>query len=250
MKIVHSTLAGLALTSALALAASAQAGDLYHREESYKDGPAAYGMAANWSGFYFGGSVGGAWGDLDVKDKDDAFGGNTTKVKPDGVFGGGQIGYNFQRGNIVFGLEGDLGGLDFDESRSVKGSDGFAKVGIGSGLYGDITGRIGFVVDRALIYGKGGFAFFDGDRKFSALGASRVGDIDTFTGWTVGGGVEYKFRPNWSVKAEYQYFDFGSQDFDAADAEGRSFRFKDDLTANTVKVGINYHLGGDYAPLK
>ena len=65
-------------------------------------------------------------------------------------------------------------------------------------------------------------------------------------GWTVGGGIEYKINPNWSVKGEYRYFDFGNVTVDLAPG----YSFTHQLTANAVTAGVNYYVGSVYSPLK
>jgi len=64
-------------------------------------------------------------------------------------------------------------------------------------------------------------------------------------GWVVGGGLEYMFAPSWSAKVEYDYYDFGSKT-SATDSGGalHPLTNKDShLTAQTLKVGFNYHFG-------
>jgi outer membrane immunogenic protein len=101
-----------------------------------------------------------------------------------------------------------------------------------------------------LLYGKGGFAFLDANRTFSTklvgVGAT---NINTFTGWTLGGGIEHVINPAWSLKAEYLHFDFGDQDFSLNGLANPS-RFRETLEIDTVKVGVNYHFGTGYVPLK
>ena len=81
----------------------------------YKDGP-VYVPANTWTGFYIGAHVGGAWSSEKVTDKNDDFlrPGASLSNDANGVFGGGQIGYNWQHGNLVFGVEGDLGVMDLE----------------------------------------------------------------------------------------------------------------------------------------
>jgi outer membrane immunogenic protein len=76
-------------------------------------------------------------------------------------------------------------------------------------------------------------------------------DTNTFTGWTAGGGIEYALTAAWSIKAEYQHFDFGKENSAIIFADdGDTFRFSHDLSVNTVKLGLNYHLGHGFEPLK
>ncbi len=74
-------------------------------------------------------------------------------------------------------------------------------------------------------------------------------NIDTFTGWTVGAGIEYSLSPAWSLKAEYLHFDFGNQAF-AVSNEAATVHVREALTADSMKAGVNYHIGQGYEPLK
>ena len=88
--------------------------------------------------------------------------------QPEGGFGGGQIGYNIQRGNIVFGLEADFEGADINGSKTANGTytdpagnQYAASLGLKTTLdwFGTLRGRVGYTFDRALVYGTGGFAY-------------------------------------------------------------------------------------------
>ena len=190
---------GLTLTSVVALA-SANAADIYRAPEAggYKDGPAY--VAVDWSGLYVGVNGGYGWSDNSFYE---------------GGFGGGQIGYNIQRGTFVFGLETDF------EASGITGG------GINYDYFGTVRGRAGVTFDRALLYATGGFAY--GDVSFP-------GFSHTETGYVVGGGLEYKLTPQWSGKIEYQYIDLDSSHWEKQ--------------INTIRVGVNYFVGGGYVPLK
>jgi outer membrane immunogenic protein len=105
------------------------------------------------------------------------------------------------------------------------------------GMYGDITGRLGIVFDRLLVYGKGGAAFFH-DSRINDIGETTT-NTGALTGWTAGGGFEYEIAPRWSFKAEYMYFDVGARTVFPSDGD----RFRNQLTAQTVKIGLNYFFG-------
>jgi len=203
--------------------------------------------AYSWSGFYLGGSVGAAWGDLSVKDLNEVPG--TFKNRPTDVFGGGQVGWNLQRGNLVFGPEVDLGVMGLSHTAIQPGTGNFINSGIESGFYGDVTGRLGYAFGPALLYGKGGFAFTEGPISNTDVGEFTA-KVTGLTGWTAGGGIEYKLSRAWSLKAEYLHFDFGSERI-VAPTDGD--RYDNKLTIETVKVGVNFHFGEGgtyYAPLK
>jgi outer membrane immunogenic protein len=235
------------LTSVASLAA-ANAADIYSPGPGgYKDAP----YVASWAGFYAGGHVGGAWSDIGAFDtflpKDASF-------HVDGVIGGGQLGYNFQSGHIVYGIEADLGYLDVTGSSAVPtGQFGPSTWSTSGGLYGDVTGRLGYSLDRTLVYAKGGVAFLNLDAKAHVCtdACSNTGGSDTRWGWTAGGGVEHLLSPSWSVKVEYQHFDFGDETFTLNNFKGvflgtEKFSVKSDA----VTAGVNYHFGAGYTPLK
>ena len=74
------------------------------------------------------------------------------------------------------------------------------------------AGRIGLALDRTLIYGKGGWAYLDGDANQQTTKPwYKATGTDSFSGYAYGGGVEHMIRPNWSVKVEFLHFDFGTE---------------------------------------
>jgi len=272
---------------ALALIGSAQAADIYAGGGygGYKDAPIVVAVPT-WTGFYVGGHLGAAWTNIDTRRNtyDDngtgafhsaTFGGNGLNTT--GAFGGGQFGYNWQTGgNFVFGIEVDVGGLQGDNERTFIGTtytnanlnviDHIAVVNVKSqgGIYGDVTGRLGYAWGSTLLYLKGGFAWLATDLKVRATITdasdptnpqyfSRSFD-NTLTGWTAGGGLEYQFNPNWSAKVEYQHFDFSLDNNNWAWDTANNWKlFKNDVTSDTVKLGINYRFVSTpaaYVPLK
>jgi len=225
------------------MAVSANAADMYRAPEAaggYKDGPAY--VAADWSGFYVGGNGGYAF------DAQNRHGG----ILDDGGFGGGQIGYNWQgiwHPNLVLGVEADIQGTGIDNKSVVPFPNGnFANHEISVDYFGTVRGRLGYAAGPLLVYGTGGFAYGGVDNRFSVPATGNTGATNTTQpGFVAGGGVEYKFLPGWSVKAEYQYIDLDHDDIVAT--SGKVVRTKD-AELNTVRAGINYHFGNVYEPLK
>jgi outer membrane immunogenic protein len=90
---------------------------------------------------------------------------------------------------------------------------------------------------------KGGYAYSDNNESVTLAGTpiafTTVGDHRN--GYTVGAGLEYMFAPNWSAKAEYQYYNFGTTTFTSGPPAVVGSRFRDD--DHTVKVGVNYRFG-------
>jgi outer membrane immunogenic protein len=210
-----------------------------------------------WTGFYVGGTLGGMWLDSNITPVYSTYCNPAAVAQacaaaaafaaglprhvadsPAGFIGGGEIGYNWQLGGFVYGLETDFSGT------SVSSSTGFGNsVGI-SGFPANVINmsgaasekidylgtarvRAGFLVTPPLlVYATGGFAY--GNVSANSSLAEQVGGpcascgpapsvaasvSSTRTGWTVGGGLEWMFVPNWTVKGEYLYYDLGSTTF-------------------------------------
>lgn len=248
----------LTAASVAALTATANAADMY-------GAPAADYVGVNWTGFYGGVNGGGAW----AENENLAVPGLWSGVSPAGAFGGGQFGYNIQGilgRNVVLGVETDIQGGGISDS--VKR----CCIAYSSDLdwFGTVRGRVGYGVDRALVYFTGGFAYGGIKNEVNYRSAGNPSGWDyrfdgTATGYVIGGGVEYKFTPRWSVKAEYQYIDLGKNDptsHGASWGNGGSYTgppsnpigpYKNSLTEDafhTVRAGVNYSFGQDYAPLK
>ena len=172
----------------------------------------------------------------------------TGRAQPQGGFGGGQIGYNFQSGSFVYGVETDFQGAGITDSVNGLSANG-APFSSSERVdwFGTVRGRLGWAFGPTLVYATGGFAYGNVNQR-AVLDGDTFASNTTQTGYTVGGGVEYKFNPAWSIKAEYQYIDLGNQKL--TDGLGNS---TNDLDTNfqTARVGLNYRFGGgEIVPLK
>lgn len=214
-------LLGTAGLAVLAMMSPANAADLAARPYA-KAPPVPYVAPVTWQGFYIGGFGGYGWTGDNSANNGDANGG----------FGGGTVGYNWQNGNIVFGIEVDAAGADISASAGVPGVD-WAKSQIDA--FGTVRGRLGIAPSPStLLYVTGGYAWANNKLSVDALGFSGS-DSRTHSGWTVGAGLEYMFAPSWSAKVEYLYADLEGQNyFNGAVTTGRA-------SLNTVKAGVNYH---------
>ena len=104
-----------------------------------------------------------------------------------------------------------------------------------------ITGRVGWAVDRALFYVKGGAAWVDEDYSIRIAGGRASANGASNTGWTVGTGVEWSFAPAWSAKLEYNFMDFGSEFPRFCGGGGVCARgFGVEQNVHLVTVGLNY----------
>jgi outer membrane immunogenic protein len=213
--------------------ASAVAADLPAR--TYTKAPAYAAPVYNWTGFYIGAHVGGAF----TNNNSFPVAGFGNSGSTGSFLGGGQIGADYQFApNWVLGIEGQFSGLS-NQNRSFT-SPGFV-VGTNNNDYlGSVTGRLGYTWGPAMLYAKGGVGFEDNNSYFvNTAGGAPVAFTQSGnnkTGYTVGGGLEYMFAPSWSAKVEYQYYDFGTSGFTS---NLGAVSFKDDV--HTVKAGVNYH---------
>jgi outer membrane immunogenic protein len=245
----------------VAASAPASAADMYRREAgpSLKDEP-VYTPAIHWTGFYLGVHAGGANGTDKLTDVDGWMypKGRSFNIEDTAFIGGAQLGYNLQTGHLVLGIEGDIGhlGLSKRQIDPRYGVDNDQNAGskqygtMDTGLYGTVTGRVGIAGGNWLVYAKGGAAFLNADFTYTDkiyLGTAKTSE--TLNGWVVGGGLEYALSNNWSVKAEYQHFDFGT-------ATARvvypydEYNFDNKLTVDAVTAGVNYKFGREGTPLK
>jgi len=223
--------------------------------------------AYNWSGCYLGGYLGLAWTAETVRVTDiSGYNGLPWDVWEYGtnssIIGGGTLGCNWQPlgSPLVAGVEGEFGfmritgsGLDpFDSFNSIQSS-----VRVGD-WYGMVTGRLGYAWDRVLLYVKGGAAFVEvrtvvTDPIFNPGFVAQTSQ--TKATWTLGGGLEWAFYNNWSVKAEYMFIGF---DNDLACGYNTNvlvnplgqYCWNHQLDGvHTAKIGLNYRFGGDALPV-
>jgi outer membrane immunogenic protein len=201
-------------------------------------------VATTWSGLYIGAHCGAAWGQTTTNTVD---GGDNfdNRLNPEGGICGGQIGYNWQTGTLVFGIEGDAGALLLKHN-DVQPSDDDNHVlrSVKYNGYGTITGRLGFSSGSWLAYVKGGAAFAGIKHSGYELpdSSSNAYSVSTTkTGWTIGGGFEYAMTANWSWRVEYLYMDFGHSNNTTTDTS-IDIRHTDRVQA--VTLGVNYRFGG------
>jgi outer membrane immunogenic protein len=225
----------MATFALLASCAAASAADM-PQAAPYTRAPVAVSPAYDWTGFYVGAMGGYGWSDQ-VRA---TIGGLTVSASSNdlkGGFGGGTVGYNWQASsNFVVGLEADAAWSGIKYSETAFGVTLADKVQ----SFGSVTGRFGFVANAAMIYVKGGYAWADNQLSATGFGAT-FAQSRFHSGWTIGGGLEYLFVPNWSGKIEYMYADYSNEAYVTAFVPGGIGL---GVTVNTVKAGINYHLGG------
>ena len=219
----------------------------------------------SWTGFYIG--VNGGYGDnFDRNDNfilsnNLGFAASSRGVQPEGGFGGGQLGYNWQQGPLLLGVEADLQGADVSAGFAGHLVDGGNLLNAHQSIdyFGTVRGRVGFAFYHGLIYATGGFAYGGvRDQLFLSMpgsGSANLHNDDTRTGFVVGGGVELALAPHWSVKVEYQHIDLGSERLAASVLPPSGITFTSNKimdVAGTARIGLNYRFNSDqyYVPSK
>jgi outer membrane immunogenic protein len=188
-----------------------------------------------WTGFYVGVNAGWAWGNNNDSNGvfvpagtfPDAPLASGTLFVPgndngnEGFTGGGQIGYNYQIGSFVIGVEADIQGIATDNNNDfflrpafIPGDVVVAPTGGVRGLdwFGTVRARAGVAFDRWMVFATGGFAYGGGGDNNNFCGGVffDCNNDDTRTGWTVGGGVEYAFTNNFTARLEGLYVNLDS----------------------------------------
>lgn len=206
----------LAAVAAFVPASAAFAADL----PAYEPAPAyAAPAASNWTGAYIGAQAGYGFGKANNK--------GARNTKPDGAVVGAYAGYDYQLDNspVVVGIDTDI---NYDTAHD-------RRAGVRNDLNwsGATRGKLGYAMDRVMVYGAAGAAY--GGHKIKAGGS----DDKTALGYTVGGGIEAMVADNVTARAEYRYNDYGQDKFRVGGGVGKS-----ELTENRVTAGVAYKFSG------
>ena len=237
----------LGTVALVAFAAPAAAADLAARP--YTKAPPMVAAIYDWSGFYVGAN--GGWGSSrkcwDFVTPAGAFVSNEGCHDATGGTAGGQVGYRWQAGTWVFGLEGQGNWADF---RGSNVSLAFPATNIRSKVdaFGLFTGQVGWAANNVLFYVKGGAAVTSDRYTISTVAGNALlasSNDDTRWGGVVGVGLEYGFSPNWSAAIEYDHLFMGNRTANFNTPAGVFFtneRIRQDVDLVTVRV--NYRWGG------
>lgn len=220
------------------------------------------GTQFDWSGAYVGVHTGGALGLVDVEDP---YGGSIfgDTVRTPGLLAGGQLGYNWQFGATVLGLEADASWADMDGTNTCFAFSGFyisSNCRTAIGALGTVAGRVGWTLafdDRTLVYGKAGLAWehFRTDATVNGgFGLPTTGTSGFQWGWTLGAGAERAIASRWSLKAEYDFLAFDGKSIAAPASQlqiggaltnvaGAATDISQDI--HQFKIGMNYRLGAE-----
>lgn len=250
--------------AAAAVTTGANAADLAYRKAPP---PLVAATVFTWTGFYGGINLGYRIGDGDdvntvgqaAPNIANIAGGarpGFVRLNRDGFVGGGQVGYNYQFGQFVAGVETDIAYTDFRDSNTVitpqlvTGAPLANTFSSRLNYLGTVRGRIGVTYDRALFYATGGFAYGESEHRVDMLGAA--GNLqfsgnrtEVKTGYAVGAGLEYAVTNNFTVRGEYLYYDLGKDTVNVAvlpgsGGAGTGYNSRFDDKGNIVRVGLNY----------
>jgi outer membrane immunogenic protein len=258
-----STSAGIALAAVLAASLGARAADL---APSYKapiySAPPAYG----WNGFYAGINGGMPFGTTGASETGLPIGnvGATNDYNLDhkmsGWLAGITLGYNWQVSRWLFGVEFDIDAADMKGTGEVDGLAVTSRAGLGGNIanfvnagekidyFGTLRARAGWLpTENLLLFGAGGLAFghvkYSGNFHYSTPEDYDASESKLKYGWTIGGGAEYRIFANWTVKAEYLYYDLGKESI-VADGTPPIPPFQAQYDFNThghiARLGVNY----------
>lgn len=214
-----------ALVFYLSVAATAYAADV-PQQQPYR--PEPVGVAPfDWTGVYLG--VMGGYG---IASHAAINGIQLTNADLKGGFIGSTLGYNYQIGQFVIGIEDDGAWSGISKTWPI----GFGSLQDNILAIGSLTGRAGFAANNFLIYGKSGYAYMLNEISATGPGGF-VWERRLHSGWTVGGGLEYGFTNNWSAKAEYMFTQYLATPYLSLNNATIT------TDVQTVKLGINYRFG-------
>jgi outer membrane immunogenic protein len=221
---------GLGIAAAISIAASAAiAADM-----SMKSRPSIMPFY-NWTGFYVGGNVGYGWVDGDGTITIGGASGPETG-KGDGVFGGAQLGYNWQMGSVVLGVEADIQGSgqkgSFDGSAGANTFTSTAKVP----WFATARGRIGYAFDRTMIYATGGGVYGDGKIDGVSNVTGPFSSSKSFFTYTAGAGIEHALWSRWTAKVEYLFIGTPNH----VPVPPGTTKITGSISTNVVRAGLNY----------
>lgn len=195
----------IAAMSSTVMSSVANAADI----GSYDRAPARVSVY-NWQGLYLGGNLGYQWGKV-----------TNSSINPSGFMGGLQLGYNWQTGQLVYGIETDIGFSGADDSAS--------SIKFTNPWLGTTRARGGFTFNNVFIFGTAGLAY-GGLRAETPAGGT---ESKSLGGWTAGVGMEIGLTPAWSVKGEYLYVDLAGRGYVITGASNG-------LETSILRFGANY----------
>jgi outer membrane immunogenic protein len=249
---MRKTIISAAIAASAAMAGAASAADIPR-----KTAPAPFVQAVpifTWTGFYVGINGGYVFetGKSALTGSGPLLATGLTpgpqKTLGEGFTIGGTLGYNYQIGSFVAGIETDLAYVDLGKTVTSTIGGLTTTMTQNTSYLGTLRGRLGVTFDRFLIYATGGLAYGDhyAATSLNGLGAGWDGTkSETRFGYALGAGLEYAFDNNWSAKIEYLYYDLGKHDYSSPQVSGAIIpgvfgATRAENKGNIVRAGINY----------
>jgi outer membrane immunogenic protein len=228
----------LATAAGAAVVAAAGGANAADMAMPYK-APALEPAAASWTGWYIGANVGAAW--EHSTNSGYGYGGNTGgSTAHTGLIGGGQIGYNWQQGNFVFGLEGDISGLTGTGTNAQQpyGSTEGYNFSNRIDWLSTVRARFGLAVGDTMVYTTGGLAIGGVKNSYNNYGAV-YSQSSTRVGWAVGAGVEHMlWNSHWTVGLEGLFVDLGQSS--VTGYAGKTAKFSNEAVIGRLKVNYKF----------
>jgi outer membrane immunogenic protein len=195
----------------------------------------------NWNGFYVG--LNGGYGFGDSNWTNPTTGDSTGNFDLSGGLAGGQIGWNYQMGQFVFGIEGDMDWSGIKGTSNAPGITGCVGCQTSNNWLSTVRARFGFAWDRVLVYGTAGGAF--GDVKATTpLAFGGMSQTSTEAGWAAGAGVEVGITENITGRVEYLFVDLADGKCDPATCSSGTESVNVKFDTSIVRAGINLKFSG------
>jgi outer membrane immunogenic protein len=237
----------LATAGGLAMAPGAQAADMPLKA------PALVPPPATWTGWYIGAHAGMNWQQSSSINNYTTLSANFSHTDGSGFIGGGQIGYNWQHGNSVFGIEGDiswLGGGGSFSSNPVFARPGKMEASLSNKVdwLSTIRGRMGLAVGDTMVYATGGVAIGHANNSqqpfdvFPGNVPHTKSEAKTKVGWVVGGGIEHMWDQHWTLGLEGLFVDLGKSTASVTPLSGftKSTTFSNQIVIGRVKLNYKF----------
>lgn len=201
----------------------------------------------NWSGFYWGLNAGYGMGDVSTTDTNGGVPPGPFDYSPKGFTGGAQIGVNQQFGMLVLGAEIEGGYMKLTGTGLVPSSNPIyhQDLDLTGGWYGMAVGRLGIALDRTMIYGKGGYAYWGATAgQTTTKPGYETTRSSAMSGFVYGAGVEQALGNGWSLRVDWTRMDFGSKDALQTSITDPPIGFQytntSDVRVDTIKGAINF----------
>jgi outer membrane immunogenic protein len=237
--------AGLCLAAGVGLVWLSTTADADGRRSIKDDVPPPF----SWTGLYVGVHAGGGWADADWNHSQTAIPNEPISASPSGLVGGAQIGFQKQWGRWLAGVELSYSGADLDETvKSAAVTDRSRSVDINNIFLAGV--RLGYVMDRSLIYVKGGYANAEVEISSNVISTGQLTSSSSKreNGWNIGAGWDYALTPNVTLGLQYDFISLDGSDRLNVQAPGLATTHHLDVDADihTVTARLNYKFGGGW----